>query len=82
MDPVVALPFGQILKVTTDKVTNRFTEERIAFNPGQPNGTRTQLVINRDEVGQQIKGWGGAFTDAAAINIASLNQSAQDLLVE
>eukprot|EP00094_Tigriopus_californicus_P008405 TCALIF_08098-PB protein Name:"Similar to Gba Glucosylceramidase (Mus musculus)" AED:0.13 eAED:0.13 QI:29/0.92/0.8/1/0.92/0.93/15/0/1019 len=81
-DPVEALPVGQVLKVTTDKIANRFTEVVTFFNNGQIDENRPQLVINRDEVGQQIKGWGGAFTDSAAINIASLNRSAQDLLVE
>ena len=30
---------------------------------------------------QTILGWGGAFTDSAGINIASLDSQAQDLLI-
>eukprot|EP00095_Tigriopus_kingsejongensis_P004046 maker-scaffold5_size1054832-snap-gene-5.12 protein:Tk04046 transcript:maker-scaffold5_size1054832-snap-gene-5.12-mRNA-1 annotation:"PREDICTED: teneurin-3" len=80
-DPISALPPGQILHVTTDKVSKRFEEEVLSFSSGTPNTTQPQLVIQTEQIGQRITGWGGAFTDSAAINIALLNQTTQDFLI-
>lgn len=38
-------------------------------------------MINKEQVYQHITGWGGSFTDAAGINIASLSSPAQDKLL-
>ena len=38
-------------------------------------------LANVDEKFQTVFGWGGAFTDSAAINIAALEPEAQDLLI-
>ena len=42
-----------------------------------PQGIRVDLSNPR----QTVLGWGGAFTDAAGINIAELSQEAQQLLM-
>jgi hypothetical protein len=40
------------------------------------------LVFFEDEKYQNIFGWGGAFTDSAGINIATLDEAGQDLLIK
>lgn len=44
-------------------------------------GISVVIQVNRDTTYQSIIGFGGAFTDAAGINIASLSPSAQDNLI-
>eukprot|EP00095_Tigriopus_kingsejongensis_P004043 maker-scaffold5_size1054832-snap-gene-5.13 protein:Tk04043 transcript:maker-scaffold5_size1054832-snap-gene-5.13-mRNA-1 annotation:"hypothetical protein LOTGIDRAFT_158016" len=80
-DPVTPLPMGQILKVTSDKLSKRLEDSILEFTPGPSNETRLTLTINRDEIRQRITGFGGAFTDAAAINFMSLNKTTQDFFI-
>ena len=40
----------------------------------------TDLLQHHEQ--EIISGWGGAFTDAAGINVAQLSQPAQDAIVK
>ncbi len=42
---------------------------------------RLILSVDRRQRFQEVLGWGGAFTDAAGINIASLSEGAQENLL-
>ncbi|KAK7115929.1 lysosomal acid glucosylceramidase-like [Littorina saxatilis] len=58
--------------------------ERLAFSAAPFLKTSTGLVyeVLRNKTRQSIIGFGGAFTDSAGINIASLPQAAQDKLLQ
>ncbi|CAG0890294.1 unnamed protein product [Darwinula stevensoni] len=43
--------------------------------------TRTRVRVNRQEEYQSLLGFGGAFTDAAGLNIKSLEPAAQELII-
>ncbi|XP_068179932.1 lysosomal acid glucosylceramidase isoform X2 [Antennarius striatus] len=57
------------------------------LEPGQgqvqvnSSGTGLRLTVNPNQKYQRIRGFGGAMTDAAAINIQSLSAGAQDQLL-
>ena len=78
------MPFGQVLHVVSDREQFRFKEEITAFHPGDPPVTDDAMIISidRSQKFQSILGFGGAFTDAAGINIAKLSSSAQDNLLK
>ena len=40
------------------------------------------MTVNREERFQSVLGFGGAFTDAAGINIAKLDTDAQEALLQ
>ena len=40
------------------------------------------ITVNRDERFQTVLGFGGAFTDAAGINIAKLDPDAQEAVLQ
>jgi glucosylceramidase len=66
-----------VLMYETNKNGLRFKENKLKFgekkNSLESNATLVQTIsINRDKKFQRIIGFGGAFTDAAGINIASL----------
>ena len=44
--------------------------------------SRIEFQVDRSARYQQILGWGGAFTDAAGMNIAKLPSAAQDAVIE
>lgn len=72
-----------MLQVTSDEASQRFEQTVLAFTPdtGDLNLTN-KLVVDKSQFKQHILGWGGAFTDSAGINIASLSEDAQDLLLK
>jgi glucosylceramidase len=41
-----------------------------------------KIVVNANDKYQTMMGWGGAFTDSTGININSLDEQAQDKLLE
>jgi glucosylceramidase len=41
-----------------------------------------KIVVNANDKYQTMMGWGGAFTDSTGINIDSLDEQAQDKLLE
>ena len=45
------------------------------------DGGEPRVIINREHKFQTLVGFGGAFTDAAGINIASLSEDLQTTLL-
>ena len=44
--------------------------------------TAQEIIVDASVTKQKILGFGGAFTDAAGINIAKLSAGAQELLIK
>lgn len=80
-DPLVPLPVGQALQVTSDLSGLRFSPSELTFTGDEPLPGSITLNMIPAIVEQEIIGWGGSFTDAAAINLKKLDQGAQDLLM-
>jgi glucosylceramidase len=70
---------SQFLIYTSNKAGSRFEQTTGQFD--QSNSSTNQIRINADQKFQTILGWGGAFTDAAGINIDSLNEQLQEKLL-
>lgn len=68
----------------SDKQGNRLAKSTGKFNFSSENGdtAATPMFINYNKTFQKIIGFGGAFTDAAGINIVSLPVKAQEKLLE
>ncbi|XP_059139428.1 lysosomal acid glucosylceramidase-like [Physella acuta] len=75
-DPV---PKGQYIVYTTSKDGQRFDKQVYSRVP--TNSSHKVYKLRTADTRQTIIGFGGAFTDAAGINIASLPQPAQDNLI-
>ncbi|XP_025018399.1 putative glucosylceramidase 4 [Tetranychus urticae] len=72
-EPVTNPPKGLIYSYVSDKDEHRFHKDTL--DPKTLNTVTAdsiKLSINVNETYQQIIGFGGAFTDAAGINIKSL----------
>ncbi|XP_027230984.1 lysosomal acid glucosylceramidase [Penaeus vannamei] len=73
---------GEALIVTSSKSGARWSMQYTTFsdfsNEITPSGPDLELEINSNEFYQEIIGFGGAFTDAAGLNILSLPDSLQD----
>ena len=70
--------------VTSDEVGQRFEPTILHFDSNVPGDLTDRLTIDRansSHLFQHILGWGGAFTDSAGINIASLSGPAQNWLL-
>ncbi|TNN72953.1 Glucosylceramidase [Liparis tanakae] len=78
--PVTLPPLGQYSSFLTSRAGSRLEAGR---GPVQVNGTGAglRLTIVPYQKYQKIRGFGGAMTDAAAINILSLSAGAQDQLL-
>ncbi|XP_069957548.1 lysosomal acid glucosylceramidase isoform X2 [Cherax quadricarinatus] len=76
-------PEGQFLVYTSDLSGSRFNKSQGAFSAFRSGASReaVEVVLDTRVRYQTILGWGGAFTDAAAANILSLSQPAQDNLL-
>lgn len=73
-------PVGQYLVYTSTQDGLRFQKYQGPITPSELNGDVT-ITIDRSQRLQTILGFGGAFTDAAAINIANLSSETQDRLL-
>ena len=63
-------------KTTSDLLADR---GRRAFEPlDQPDENYPTIMIDADKTFQTIEGFGGAFTDASAINFAKLSKEKQE----
>ncbi|CAL4090866.1 unnamed protein product, partial [Meganyctiphanes norvegica] len=79
--PVIP-PTGDALVYTSDLTGKRFDMTVEHFQPMHTESSESiHFVVSADDEYQPIKGWGGAFTDAAAANILSLSPEAQDMLL-
>lgn len=65
---------------STSRTEPGFNVKKVALS-SKRNKTATQIRLTK-ETYQTITGFGGSFTDATGINIKSLPESAQDLLLQ
>uniref|UniRef100_A0A6G1SJP1 Glucosylceramidase n=1 Tax=Aceria tosichella TaxID=561515 RepID=A0A6G1SJP1_9ACAR len=82
---------GQTYLVETTKHGQRFATTRLAdavihdsnnsLTPESSSG-KSVISVNLDDQQQEVLGWGGAFTDAATINIQSLSRELSERLIE
>lgn len=87
IDQLSHIEFGQFYQVTSDKAGARFVTKF-----GEIKKHRSPLLssdesvvkirVNREIQYQNIIGFGGAFTDAAGINIFSLPESLQETILK
>lgn len=71
---------GQFLSYVSNKAGSRLMESQGQFQKNS-TGAALRITLNPSQKFQHIKGFGGAMTDAAAINILSLSSGAQDQLL-
>ncbi|CAH1363810.1 unnamed protein product, partial [Tenebrio molitor] len=69
----------QLLIYTSNKAGSRFEQTTGQFE--QSDAPDNQIRIDPAQKFQTILGWGGAFTDAAGINLDSLNEQLQEKLL-
>jgi len=79
-DPVVAVD-GQILHYVSDRPEGRRLEKSLLAWDDSSSTVGVTITLDRDVKYQKIIGFGGAFTDAAGINIAHLTSEAQESLI-
>lgn len=72
---------GEAHIVVSDLASKRFERDRVQFTDKPSPGSFVQLVINPEKKFQKLFGFGGAFTDAAGRNIATLKSNLQDTLL-
>ncbi|XP_072316396.1 lysosomal acid glucosylceramidase [Eucyclogobius newberryi] len=73
-------PVGKYSSYLSNMAGSRFEPGQGAFWTNS-TGSRVRITISRSQKYQKIMGFGGAMTDAAAINIMSLSSAAQDQLL-
>lgn len=73
---------NQVLWYTSTKEGKRMHTSTMNFSNTNEVETKLVLVVNSNQTYQQIFGFGGAMTDAAALNIRSLSKNTQRLLLE
>ncbi|NWT03746.1 GLCM Glucosylceramidase, partial [Mionectes macconnelli] len=80
LDPLVLPPHGSYLKYESSKAGKRLESSEGRF---QRRLCAPDIVLTLDTTQrfQRVKGFGGSITDAAAINILSLPEKAQDHLL-
>ncbi|XP_016366583.1 glucosylceramidase-like [Sinocyclocheilus rhinocerous] len=71
---------GQFLSYVSSKTGSRLVKSRGQFQKNS-TGAALRITLNPSQKYQRIKGFGGAMTDAAAMNILSLSSGAQDQLL-
>ncbi|KAK4037055.1 Glucosylceramidase [Daphnia magna] len=75
------LPTGQAIVISSTQNDSRFQTHYLHFDIPSNESTVFQITVNASKTYQAIIGFGGAFTDAAGINIAKLSFPAQELLL-
>ncbi|KAK8724632.1 hypothetical protein OTU49_011181 [Cherax quadricarinatus] len=78
--PVTLPDPGHYTVVTSSREGHRFLTETHELQDSPDQGSALLRVLV-EEPGQTMLGFGGAFTDSAGINIATLSAPAQDLLM-
>lgn len=79
----VKIPEAGMAKLyESNKKGERFKSSDLKFvNSSKDSWFQVEITIDRTKKYQEILGFGGAFTDAAAINILSLPDQLQDLII-
>lgn len=82
---VSQVPQGQILVFESNKAGLRFSKTTGTFNEqsgnSQSHDDTVTIIIDTSKTYQKIYGFGGAFTDAAGINIKSLPKNMQEDII-
>ena len=84
LDPLVKTPKGVVTVFETSKSGDRFVKTELKFgdNSGfNANKSQTITVDKSKGVYQKIVGFGGAFTDAAGLNIKTLPENLQNRII-
>ncbi|XP_054836767.1 lysosomal acid glucosylceramidase-like [Eublepharis macularius] len=83
LDPILLPPEGVYLKYETTKAGRRMelSEGKFQRNHTSCSFMGLEYTFNASDRYQYVKGFGGAHTDAAAINILSLSPAAQEHLL-
>ncbi|CAH1254156.1 GBA [Branchiostoma lanceolatum] len=82
MEPNTKLPKGQAAKYITTPSGKRFEKIVLNFTAKSNDSSDYDLwTVMKNVTYQKIKGFGGAFTDAATINIMSLSEGARNNLI-
>ena len=82
--PDLTLPSGSdVVVVTSSRDGDRFAVSSAQFGPEScPPEWVTAVKVPKDEPRQKVSGFGGAFTDAAGVNINSLPPETQEVLLK
>lgn len=83
IQPISKIPVGKYWLVTSTKNGQRFNKSQGVFSKNlfQYGDNNIILKINNNQTFQSILGFGGAFTDAAAITILNLTNGARENLL-
>uniref|UniRef100_T1JDD3 Glucosylceramidase n=1 Tax=Strigamia maritima TaxID=126957 RepID=T1JDD3_STRMM len=89
LGPVTPVGSGQYVVYTSNKAGLRFYRQVHKFTPKTthnkmkfPDGKIPTSEVNREHTFQTVLGFGGAFTDAAGINILQLSAPVQEKLIQ
>lgn len=81
LPPVRAVAQGKAVVFTSSRAGLRMRREELDVVKEDRSTSNQVLTVKRLEKYQTVLGFGGAFTDAAGINVLSLPQEAQDRLL-
>ncbi|CAG2172770.1 unnamed protein product, partial [Oppiella nova] len=84
LDPLVKTPKGVVTVFETSKSGDRFVKTELKFGDNSEfnaNKSQTITVDKSKGVYQKIVGFGGAFTDAAGLNIKTLPEKLQNRII-
>ena len=84
IDTNIQPPSGQLLVYSSSRAGDRFKRTVVDLQSGEHSNLPTDAVsikVNVESLRQTIIGFGGTFTDAAGMNIASLPKGAQNYLI-
>ncbi|OTF81313.1 hypothetical protein BLA29_003674, partial [Euroglyphus maynei] len=89
-DPLKKTPKGIVQVYETSRENFRFRSSQInfsgknisIFDDDDDDGHHIRINVDRSKKYQKIIGFGGAFTDAAGLNIATLSKGLQSKLIE
>ncbi|XP_046403394.1 lysosomal acid glucosylceramidase isoform X2 [Ischnura elegans] len=79
--PIPPLESAKYILYSSSKIGDRLTRTGGEFNRNNYSRNRIRIAVDRKCAYQTILGFGGAFTDSAGINIMSLSDSVQNLLI-
>ncbi|XP_048338936.1 lysosomal acid glucosylceramidase-like [Sphaerodactylus townsendi] len=82
LEPVSLPPLGSFVKYESNKAGKRVEPSEGRMQEGPPQTAHLQLKLKTSQKYQKIKGFGGALTDSAAINILALSPKAQTNLLK
>ena len=84
LKPISKTPKGVITSYLTSKDGDRFAKSQLHFSSNVPShvAPTISITIDHQKQYQKIIGFGGAFTDAAGINIAKLPKDLQSRLIK